>query len=80
MKYILLSLLLTGCSSLDHFVCYGAGTCGRDGSFTVGYGANTGRYVSPVPTTITTNVGTYIITNNQSTGAIMSINRVSGGK
>lgn len=77
MKYILLSLLLTGCASVDKVVCYGTGTCDRDPRYA---NVPAGRYVSPVPTTITTNAGTYIITNNQSTGAIMSINRVSGGK
>lgn len=79
MKTVLLTItscILAGCSSLDHFVCYGAGTCEVNGS----YSASAANWVSPTPNSIITNSGTYQITRNQSSGAIMSINRVSGGK
>jgi hypothetical protein len=75
---IIFLLTLTGCSTqqINRAVCYGAGTCGADAY----YAGAAGRYVSPLPQTIITNQGTYMIINNQSTGSILSINQVSRGK
>jgi hypothetical protein len=42
--------------------------------------ANSAAWVSPLPQTVITNNGTYIITRSQSTGAINTINQVSRGK
>jgi len=79
MKTLIISLavLLTGCASLDHMVCYGTGTCGRSIDSKI---VSSGRYVSPTPQTIITNQGTYIIVRDQSSGAISSIISTSGGK
>lgn len=72
MKYALtiLAVLLTGCSSMDHFVCYGAGTCGRDGSFTAG------TYSTPNRTAPNFNQGAVIVT---SSGNYVVVPRASGG-
>lgn len=76
MKYILLSLLLTGCASVDKFVCYGTGTCGVGNS----YPTVTKTYVSPLPQSVITPVGNLIIVRDQQNGTISSIVSVSGGK
>lgn len=68
---------LTACSSMDRFVCYGTGTCDRDPRYA---NVAAGKYISPLPQTVYTTGGTYIITTDQSTGAIFSINSVSRGK
>jgi hypothetical protein len=72
----LLSLTQTACTTLDKVVCTGTGTCMANGQMP----ANAAVWVSPTPQTIITNSGTYIITRSQSTGAVSSINQVSGGK
>lgn len=81
MKYIILltTALLTACSSLDHFVCVGTGTCSANAA-NAAYAGAAAQWVSPTPQTVITNAGTYLIVRNQGSGTIMSINRVSGGK
>lgn len=76
MRILLLSLLLTGCSSMDKFVCYGTGTCGAGNS----YPTATKTYVSPLPQTVITPLGNLIIVRDQQNGTISSIVSVSGGK
>jgi hypothetical protein len=71
-----MALNLSACGTLDKFVCTGTGTCMANGQMPT----NTAVWVSPTPQTIITNNGTYIITRSQSTGAINTINQVSGGK
>lgn len=74
---IALSLTLTACSSLDQVVCYGAGTCDRDPQYA---SAGAGKYVSPLPQTVITNQGTYMIVRDQTSGAISSVISTSRGK
>jgi hypothetical protein len=73
---LIIALSQTACMTLDKFVCTGTGTCMANGQMP----ANAAVWVSPTPQTIITNNGTYIITRSQSTGAVSSINQVSGGK
>jgi len=71
-----MSLTQTACTTLDKFVCTGTGTCQASGN----YSSTAAEWVSPLPQTVITNNGTYMITRSQSTGAINSINQVSRGK
>jgi hypothetical protein len=73
---LIMSLSQTACMTLDKFVCTGTGTCMANGN----YSSTAAVWVSPLPQTVITNNGTYIITRSQSTGAINSINQVSRGK
>lgn len=75
---IIISALLTGCSSLNHFVCYGAGTCDRNGVYADG--ATATGYSSYIPPAangqvITTNNGNYVIVRSQTSGRTMSMIR-----
>lgn len=73
MKYALtiLAVLLTGCSSMDHFVCYGAGTCDRNGNYA------TGTYSIPRTSTVSNfNQGAVIVT---SSGNYVVVPNASGG-
>lgn len=72
---ILVSTILTGCSSLDHFVCTGTGTCGHTTQY-----SQAAKWVSPMPQTIITNAGTYMIIRDQTSGAISSVISTSKGK
>jgi hypothetical protein len=73
---LIIALSQTACTTLDKFVCTGTGTCMANGQMP----SNTAAWVSPLPQTVITNNGTYMIMRNQSTGAINSINQVSRGK
>jgi len=75
LKYLILAMILTGCASMDQMVCYGTGTCSATDSYSA-----TARWVSPLPQSIVTSQGTFIITRDQSSGAINNINQVSRGK
>lgn len=73
MKTLLLSLtccILGGCSSMDHFVCYGAGACNRDGTFTAG------TYSTPTATASNFNQGGVIVT---SSGNYVVVPKATGG-
>jgi hypothetical protein len=61
---------------MDRVLCTGTGTCAVSGQVS----DSAVRWVSPTPQTVITDQGTLIITRDQSTGAISSINRVSRGK
>lgn len=74
---VIASILLSGCASVDQFVCYGAGTCDRNPKYA---SAGAGKYVSPTPQTIITNQGTYMVVRDQQSGAISSIISTSKGK
>lgn len=73
---IVLSLMLSGCATVDRVVCYGTGTCG----------ANTMPYVSNVQTqntlaqTVILPTGTVLIVRDSSSGQIQSVIPVSLGK
>jgi len=69
-------ILLTGCGSMDKFVCTGTGTCQATGA----YSGQSAAWVSPTPQTIITNNGTYMVGRSQSTGSINSVISVSKGK
>lgn len=80
MKSILITLavFLTGCSSMDHFVCYGAGTCDRNGVYADG--ATATGYSSYIPPAangqvITTSRGNLVIVRSQTSGRAMSMIR-----
>lgn len=83
MKIVLITLavVLTGCTSMDHFVCYGAGTCDRNGQYSNGsYAGNSAAWVNTGPQTVITNNGTYLIGRSQTTGSINSVIQTSRGK
>ena len=73
---VIMALNLSACMTLDKFVCTGTGTCQASGN----YSSTAAEWVSPLPQTVITNSGTYIVTRSQSTGAINNINQVSRGK
>jgi hypothetical protein len=82
MKTILitLSILLTGCTTLDQMVCYGNGTCGKIPNAT--YQTPTPTYSSLNPstaTTVITNRSTVLIVPNYAGGAYPSA-IISSGK
>jgi hypothetical protein len=76
MKLIILSILLTGCASMDRVVCYGAGTCGRD---TMSYASNQAT-VNTLPQTVILPTGTVLIVRDTTSGQIQSVIPVSLGK
>ena len=78
MKYILIGLaaLLTGCSSIDHFVCYGAGTCGAGNSAS----SSTAKYVPTGGQQVFLPSGGYMVIRSQSTGQVMSVIQTSKTK
>jgi hypothetical protein len=83
MKKLLLliaALTLTACSSLDHFVCYGAGTCDRNGEYATGTYSGSSSYIPPAANgqVITTNSGNYVIVRSQTSGRVMSV--IKSGK
>jgi len=70
---ILFVLLLSGCSSLDHWVCYGAGTCGSDGPVTGRLPQTTAHRGAFTPTTVNFGNTNYVIVPNYSTGQISAV-------
>lgn len=78
MKYtlLILSMVLTGCASMDRIVCYGAGTCYKtaEGSWEKACTVDnpcTGSLLmakNSLPTNITTSSGNYLIVPNYSGG------------
>ena len=64
---------------MDHFVCYGAGTCDRNGNYASGASAYASSY-QPAANgqVITTNNGNYVIVRSQTSGRAMSI--IKSGK
>lgn len=83
MKYALtiLAVLLTGCSSMDHFVCYGAGTCDRNGQYANGsYAGSTAAYVPTGGQQVFLPSGGYMVIRSQATGRVMSVIQTSKTK
>lgn len=80
MKLLLIALTstLTACSSLDNFVCYGAGTCNTTAN--TAFSSSSGSYVPPAANgqVITTNNGNYVIVRSQTSGRVMSV--IKSGK
>ena len=72
-----MAMNLSACTTLDKFVCVGTGTCDLNPKYSAVAAA---EWISPLPQTVITTNGTYIITRSQSSGAINSINQVSRGK
>ncbi len=72
-----MAMNLSACMTLDKVVCVGTGTCDLNPKYSAVAAA---EWVSPLPQTVITNNGTYMIMRNQSTGAINTINQVSRGK
>ena len=71
MRILLLTLLLTGCASMDKAVCFGVGTCDRDPTYAA-VGTNTVSSYSLNPTapqTIVTSSGSYLIVPNYSSNS-----------
>lgn len=82
MKIILLTLsvILSGCTTLDQIVCYGNGTCGKitNPTYQTPQTANTG--LNPTSsTTVITNTSTYLIVPNYAGGNFPSA-IISSGK
>jgi hypothetical protein len=73
---IVLSLLLSGCATVDRVVCYGAGTCGRG---TMPYASNQPA-VNTLAQTVILPTGTVLIVRDSSSGQIQSVIPVSLGK
>jgi hypothetical protein len=76
MKLIILSILLTGCASMDRVVCLGAGTCGSN---TMPYASNQAT-VNTLPQTVILPTGTVLIVRDTTSGQIQSVIPVSLGK
>jgi len=72
---VILAMMLTGCAAMDQIVCTGTGTCAATGR-----SSQAAAYTSPLPQTIITGQGTYMIIRSQSTGQIQSLIPVSGAK
>lgn len=71
MRILLLSLLLTGCASMDKAVCFGTGTCDRDPTYAHAGTMTTGSYsLNPsTPQTIVTSSGSYLVVPNYGSNA-----------
>jgi hypothetical protein len=79
MKLLLIALTstLTACSSLDNFVCYGAGTCNTTAN--TAFSPYSSSYTPAANgQVITTNGGNYVIVRSQTSGQVMSI--IKSGK
>jgi hypothetical protein len=72
MKLIILSVLLTGCATVDRFVCTGTGTCARLDNPTYQTPLTSTALNPTTATTVVTNGSTYVIVPNYSGGAYPS--------
>ena len=76
MTLIILATLLTGCSSMSNWSCYGTGTCAiKDSQYVNANAESAGG--SFAPRTIQLGSSSYLVVPNYSSGRITSITRTA---